>query len=204
MSASCLLRVSCTPKSSTNQHSSVNALGLRRRSMIRKVRRQLRDNELLNQIGDGSPANPDSLVLEHQPRSAILRWVVKIRDTAGSQAPENPRIIELPASVVTFANHCIGDRVQNPRPRRSGSLVEITRILFHQCRQQCSSQDRARNHVGVGRAVALSIPLSALPIFAELIFCLLPSAVAPVNPNVTGSMSVFHASSNFCFGVNAT
>jgi hypothetical protein len=71
-----------------SRHSSVNALGLRR-PMVGKIRRQLRDKKFLNQIGDRSSADPDSLVFKYQSRAAIFRRVIKVRNTARSETPED-------------------------------------------------------------------------------------------------------------------
>jgi len=51
--------------SSTSRHSSVNALRLRRRSVVGKIRRQLWDQKFLNQIGHSGPADPNCLIFEH-------------------------------------------------------------------------------------------------------------------------------------------
>src|SRR5207253_4739051 len=78
-------------------------------------------------------------------------------------------------SVVAFADHRIGDCVQQPRPFAPGSFVEIARILFQQRWQYRASDQSTGRHVAVSRGVPLGVALCALPISAEIILRLLQS-----------------------------
>ena len=103
----------------------------------------------------------------------ILLWIVEIRDRACGQVSADARVIWLPASVVAFADHGSGDRVQNSRSLAAGAFVEITRILFQNGWQDGAADKRAGNEVGVRGAVTLAISLCALTISTELILGLL-------------------------------
>ena len=144
--------------------------------VLGKFRCQLLDYKFLKQISDSSSTNPDGSVLECKARSvAILRWIIEIRNTARSKAPEHIRVIRLPASVVSLANHRISDRIQRSRWCAADSFVKITRILFQQRRQDGGANKRSRHRIGVASAEAFSISLCALPIFAEVILRLFHS-----------------------------
>src|SRR5882672_1382707 len=78
-------------------------------------------------------------------------------------------------SVVAFADYGSCQRIENPRSNASGSLVKIARILLQERRQYGIPDKGACNQVGVRGAVALSIPLCALPISTESVCSLLNS-----------------------------
>jgi hypothetical protein len=56
----------------------------------REIRCQLRDNKLLEDIGDSRFPNPDHCVGEHNSDSiAIVSWIVEIGDSAGGEISED-------------------------------------------------------------------------------------------------------------------
>src|SRR5690348_2320387 len=78
-------------------------------------------------------------------------------------------------AVVAFADDCVGQRVENPRPPHAGSLVKISRVLFKKRRQDGAADERAGHGVGVRCAEAFSVALGALPVSAERVRSLLNS-----------------------------
>ena len=132
-----------------------------RSSGLLNVWRQLTDQKFFDEIGARGRADSDGAAFEGQSHSiAVLLRIIEIRDRACGQISADARIIRLPASVVAFADHGIGDRVQNPRPLAAGAFVEIARILFQKGGQDGAADVRAGNEVGVGGAVALAISLA--------------------------------------------
>src|ERR1700745_1770074 len=93
--------------------------------------------------------------------------IVKIRDATGSDASEDVRIIRLPGLIVTSANYRIGECMENPRPNRPVSLVEVTGILFEQGRQDRAFDTCTGGCVGIRCTKALRIPARALAISRE-------------------------------------
>src|SRR5207245_10347136 len=83
--------------------------------------------------------------------------------------------MRLPMSDVTCADYRRYQRIEKSRSNTSGSLIKITRVLFQKRRQYGTADKRACNQIGVRRAVALCIPLRALPISIESVRRLLNS-----------------------------
>lgn len=78
-------------------------------------------------------------------------------------------------TVVAFADDCVGDGVENSRARGASPLVEVSRILFEDCRENDAPEQRAARKVGVRSAVSLAVALCALTISGELVDRLLDS-----------------------------
>ena len=108
-------------------------------------------------------------------RAAIACRIVKIGDTAGRKAPDDPRVIRLPTLIVALGNHGIAERVEKPRPSATGSFVKITWILFQKGWQYSASDEGTRKNVSIGGTIAFGITLCTLPVFIEIICRLLNS-----------------------------
>src|ERR1700726_290938 len=157
-----------------------NSAALRfRRIAVRGVRRQLPDDEFLQDIGGGGCADADPGVFKDQRGAAIFRRIVEIGNSARGDAAEDVRVIRLPALVIALADKRIRDGVQDPRMRAPGSLVKIARILFQDRRKNGAADERAYGQVGIRRAVALSVTFRALSISAESVLRLLNSCDGP-------------------------
>src|SRR5690242_21440442 len=93
-------------------------------------------------------------------------------------------------AVVAFADDCVGQRVENPRPPHAGSLVKISRVLFKKRRQDGAADERAGHGVGVRCAEAFSVALGALPVSAERVRSLLDRKSTRLN---SSHMSISYA-----------
>lgn len=91
-------------------------------------------------------------------------------------------------TVVAFADDCIGDGVENSRARGASPLVEVSRILFEDCRENDAPEQRAARKVSVRSAVSLAVALCALTISGELVHRLLESGSG--------------ANQDECYGIN--
>jgi hypothetical protein len=134
------------------------------RAVFRYIRSHLPDEEFLQDVRSGGCANPNQRVFKRQPRSlTVFRRIVKIGDASCGKVSEDARVVGLPVSVVALANHGVGQRVQNPGSLATASLVEITRILLQERRQDGASDERTGNKVGIGGTEALGVALGSLP-----------------------------------------
>src|ERR1035441_4206373 len=70
-----------------------------------KMRCQFPNDKFLKDPGDAAFRNTEQRVLHQQSRTAIACRIVKIGDTAACKAPENRRVMRLPALIVALANH---------------------------------------------------------------------------------------------------
>ena len=85
--------------------------------------RQSANEEFLEEIADPRAANTNQRIFESQHRStSVARRIVEVRDSTGGHASQYAGIIRLPAAVVTFADHCIRQRIQNSRSRAASCL----------------------------------------------------------------------------------
>jgi hypothetical protein len=78
-------------------------------------------------------------------------------------------------AVIAFANHGLGECIQNSRALAAGAFVEVARILFQDGRQDSAADVGANDKVAVSRPVALCVALRTLPIAAEIVLCLFNS-----------------------------
>src|SRR5215472_8350927 len=123
------------------------------------------ENELLKDGGERCFTQTDQRGCGHCSGSpAIGLGIVKICESCGAETSKDVGVIRLPSSIIPFADNRVGYRIEKPRSLAAGSLVEITRILFQNRRQDRTAEKRGSENIAVGRAVALCIPLHALPI----------------------------------------
>src|SRR3981189_33890 len=94
-------------------------------------------------------------------------------------------------AVVAFADYRSCQRIENSRPNTSGSLIKISWVLLQKRRQYGTANNRACNQIGVRRAVALCIPLRALPISIESVGRLLNSRNGCSHANAHGINDLF-------------
>src|SRR5882757_2128043 len=94
-------------------------------------------------------------------------------------------------SIVAFADYRSCQRIENPRPNTSGSLIKISWILLQKRRQYGTADNRACNQIGIRCAVALCIPLRALPISTESVCRLLNSRNGCSNAKAHGINDLF-------------
>jgi hypothetical protein len=160
-----------------------------RRVALGKVWRDFLDHEFLEEVGGGGGADAECCVFEGECSAAIVRRVVGIGDASSDEAAENRGIGRLPASVVALANDGHGDGVESAGALAARAFIEVARILFQERGENRAADEGAGDVVRITGAV----------VFCD---CWMP-ATAPINTNVTGSIVVFQASSNFCLGRNA-
>src|SRR5271157_1506805 len=144
-------------------------------SVSLKMRSQFPDDKFLKDTGDGALTKLDQAVLPHHSMAIGLR-IVGIRDGAGCEGSDDFGVIELPFLIVALGNHGIAERIQNTRSSTTGSLVEITWILFQDGWQNGASDERAHKNVRVGCAEAFCITFCTLPVSAVFICRLLNSS----------------------------
>lgn len=83
--------------------------------MIRRFRRELSDEEFLEDIENGGFTNPKRRVLEDESQSiSVTPRIVQIGKAAGDEASADIGIIRLPPPIVALANYGIGECIKEP------------------------------------------------------------------------------------------
>ena len=162
-------------------------------------------DKFLNDVHGGRFSDADQRVFKRQFGAvAILRRVIKVRDAARRQAADDCRIIRLPAAVIAFADHRVGDRVAHALAHRAGSFVKIARVLLQQRWQNRAADKSASDHISVRRAVSPAVSRRALAVSVEIVFRLLHAGDGAGKCKGDRVHARLHASLNFWRDVSGT
>src|SRR6516225_9723402 len=92
-------------------------------SVLRRVAGQFADDEFLQDIVSRRSADADERVFKRYGHIAVALGIVKVGDAAGGKAAEDRGVIGLPVSIIAFANHGVGKRIEETPVPRSGPFV---------------------------------------------------------------------------------
>src|SRR5262249_45580135 len=126
--------------------------------------------EFLEDTGEGTLGEAKHCRLQQQSRTVMIAgWVVEVGQAPGSKTAQDARVVHLPALVVAFADHGVGERVGNARRRATCALVDVSGVLFEQRWIDRAADEGTGEDVGIGRAKTLAVSLQALTIAGKIV-----------------------------------
>src|SRR6202795_1643180 len=75
------------------------------------VRREPGHDKFLKNICRRTASDPDCRIFESQGRPAVLRGIIKIRNSTGGQSSQDAGIIRLPMPIVALADNRVGNGI---------------------------------------------------------------------------------------------
>ena len=136
--------------------------------------------EFLEEVSDGAAEGSEACVFKGEAEAvAIAGRVVEVGDSAGCEAADDSGVIELPVSVVAFAEDGVGNRIEDAGTLCAGAFVEVTGVLLPPGGEDGSADHGGDESVGVAGPKALGVTLRALAVSAEAVGGLFDSGDDP-------------------------
>src|SRR5579871_94382 len=144
--------------------------------LLGNVRGEFAQHELLQDSRHAALAQPDKRVLKKQSGAAIAGRIVGVGKGSGGKAADDAGIVRLPLlGAIVAGDDRVFQRVGQARFLGARALVEISRVLMEDGRQNGTAYVGAEDHIAVSRADSLAITRRTLTIASGLVGCLLDS-----------------------------
>src|SRR5262245_4698381 len=125
---------------------------------------ELAEKELLGQACANPFCRANSKIAKNQPGTTIGSGVVKVCKAGRRQITPEAGVVGLPSPAIPLRNKRTQHRVADSRTGRTGSLIEVARILMQQGRQYGASDHDVGETIGGDCTHALSICSPALAV----------------------------------------